>query len=505
MPSLADFERDYWAPDREEVLAQMRAEQQQQAPPSSFAAPPYYADGGYHTQEYTPQQAEYDRFAQDYWAPDREQVLQSMRPGQFGGDHGPVYMGPGGSFQGGGWGYGGPGAFDESALEQAWLSSGGRTPQDLANFFKNNPQLVAGAQLVGSKKDKIQLPNGTVIDAVLASGEGGRGAQWLREGGGGGSSSGGGQSGGTSYGRAPNPTPFNFGKFERPGEFQFEDFQAPTPFKGPEWQAPTDVGEHNDPGYEARLREGQKAIERSAAARGTLLTGGTLKDLGNYAQEYAANEYQNVYNRAFQDYSTNYQRQANEYNQAAEAAYRDYVTSRQNAFGNYQTNWENALNAYKTNFDTQFQPWQANYQQAYNSWLGNYNAEQQGFQNQLAKENQRYQQLYGLAGLGLQATGQQAGYGQGYANNMANLYGGFGNSMGDLITGQGNANAAGQVGSANAWGGAFGNMANLAQMYGMYGMLNKSTTKGMTEWDPNAALQDWHPTNVTRGGSINAN
>lgn len=52
-----------------------------------------------------------------------------------------------------------------------------------------------------------------------------------------------------------------------------------------------------DPGYEFRMREGQKALERSAAARGGLQSGGTLKALSRYGQDYASNEYQNAYNR----------------------------------------------------------------------------------------------------------------------------------------------------------------------------------------------------------------
>jgi len=52
-----------------------------------------------------------------------------------------------------------------------------------------------------------------------------------------------------------------------------------------------------DPGYQFRLAEGQKAIERSAAARGMQLSGATLKGLGRYAQDYASGEFQNAYAR----------------------------------------------------------------------------------------------------------------------------------------------------------------------------------------------------------------
>jgi hypothetical protein len=52
-----------------------------------------------------------------------------------------------------------------------------------------------------------------------------------------------------------------------------------------------------DPGYDFRMQEGQKALERSAAARGGLQSGGTLKALSRYGQDFASNEYNNAYNR----------------------------------------------------------------------------------------------------------------------------------------------------------------------------------------------------------------
>ena len=51
------------------------------------------------------------------------------------------------------------------------------------------------------------------------------------------------------------------------------------------------------PGYQFRLDEGRKALEKSAAARGTLLTGGTLKGMERYAQGVASDEYQRFLDR----------------------------------------------------------------------------------------------------------------------------------------------------------------------------------------------------------------
>lgn len=52
-----------------------------------------------------------------------------------------------------------------------------------------------------------------------------------------------------------------------------------------------------DPGYAFRLSEGTKALERSAAARGGLLSGGTGKALTRFGQEMGSQEYTNAFNR----------------------------------------------------------------------------------------------------------------------------------------------------------------------------------------------------------------
>ena len=71
-----------------------------------------------------------------------------------------------------------------------------------------------------------------------------------------------------------------YGRYGR--DFGMSDFQA-------------------DPGYAFRLGEGQKALERSAAARGGLISGGALKAATRYGQDMGSQEYQNAYNR----YQTN--------------------------------------------------------------------------------------------------------------------------------------------------------------------------------------------------------
>lgn len=52
-----------------------------------------------------------------------------------------------------------------------------------------------------------------------------------------------------------------------------------------------------DPGYQFRLAEGMKGLERSAAARGGLLSGGAMKDMARFTQGLGAQEYQAAYDR----------------------------------------------------------------------------------------------------------------------------------------------------------------------------------------------------------------
>ncbi len=133
---------------------------------------------------------------------------------------------------------------------------------------------------------------------------------------------------------------------------------------------------------------GQQAMERAASAGGGAFSGGTLAALTRYGQDYASNEYQNVYNRALAGYNTNFS----------------------DALNSYNTNTANALNAYNTN---------------YNVWS-------QGQGNQ-------FNRLAAIAGLGQTATGQLSQAQQNLGTNITSL-----------LTGQGNAQAAGILGGASA-------------------------------------------------------
>ncbi len=122
-------------------------------------------------------------------------------------------------------------------------------------------------------------------------------------------------------GRTLNLMPNRFGRFALPGDTGFDVPELPTTPPGggaPAAPAPIpgDYGSlmrdfsiadfETDPGYAFRLAEGQKALERSAAARGALFGGGTLRGLTRYNQDFASNEFTNAYNRFQQNRATRY-------------------------------------------------------------------------------------------------------------------------------------------------------------------------------------------------------
>ncbi len=62
-------------------------------------------------------------------------------------------------------------------------------------------------------------------------------------------------------------------------------------------EAPDYSAFFKSPGYEFRLEEGTRALDRSAAARGMLMSGGHTRELTRYGQGLASNEFNSYANR----------------------------------------------------------------------------------------------------------------------------------------------------------------------------------------------------------------
>jgi hypothetical protein len=63
-----------------------------------------------------------------------------------------------------------------------------------------------------------------------------------------------------------------------------------------------------DPGYQFRLDQGTRGIQNTAAARGSLMSGATLKALSRFNQNTASDEFGNAYNRFNNNQNTQYNR-----------------------------------------------------------------------------------------------------------------------------------------------------------------------------------------------------
>lgn len=252
---------------------------------------------------------------------------------------------------------------------------------------------------------------------------------------------------------------FSF-RFRDPGDFT-EQFATPEKFKfDRQFKAPTKEDLERDPGYAFRKAEGEKSLMSTKAAQGLLRHGGTMKSLMDYSQGLASQEYGNVYDRLSREYDRDYGQARDIYDlnfntglQSYEARRRGFDSNVSSAsqMGNlglnaaiaeYDRNYRNA----RTSWEDQMAHNQslasaanASSADAYRRALQAYEEEKDNFWK---NKEWQYGVLDNEANRGLRAA-------EGYATNMGNLY-----------TGAANANAAGRVGSGNAWTGALGNIAN---------------------------------------------
>lgn len=216
---------------------------------------------------------------------------------------------------------------------------------------------------------------------------------------------------------------------ERPGVLQ-QPYTAPTrpaalqqPFT-----APTAADLNTDPGYQARLAAAQKGFERSAAAKGSILSGGSQIALGREQQTLASNEYGNLYTRALatrqqqegeygaavgQSLATRQQQEGEYGNQFGQS-----LATRGQQFGEHQTNVGNAFEQYKQRYG-QFQDSAGMGLQARNQNVGEYQTALGNAQNQF---QQRYGMFQDSAARGLQARGVNESAYQNDVGNYANQY-----------------------------------------------------------------------------------
>jgi hypothetical protein len=153
--------------------------------------------------------------------------------------------------------------------------------------------------------------------------------------------------------------------------------ELPT-FTAPEFDAPTSDEVTSDEGFKARLALGQSALERSAAAKGTLLTSGTMKGINQFAQDYGSAEYEKAFERALKDYQADYGGKWDEYQAKFNASGTNYTRAKDA----YDAKYSTAANTYGAAKDK--------YLQSYGEWL--------------TDDTNKFSRNYNLAQLGLGAS-----------------------------------------------------------------------------------------------------
>ncbi len=161
------------------------------------------------------------------------------------------------------------GSGDPNAFREAWFNSPyPKTVDGLKQFVAANPQF--GAQITGSKGSKVII-GGQAFQAVRSAGLGGGiGPAWDPLG----PEGGGGQQGAGGLAAGYMTAPYT-GQFKLPTQ---EDLFAM-------------------PGFQSGLTASNQGVERSAFARGTGLTGGTLKALQQNSVDYANQKYGDLVNQ----------------------------------------------------------------------------------------------------------------------------------------------------------------------------------------------------------------
>jgi hypothetical protein len=173
------------------------------------------------------------------------------------------------------------------------------------------------------------------------------------------------------------------------------------------------------PGYQFRLQEGTNAIQNTAASRGSLLSGATLKAIQRYASNLASQEYQQAFDR-------------------------------------YNTNRTAGMNLYQTN-------------------LGQYNLnrgfgagqQQQQYENQNQQAGQLYNRWNNLANTGYNASG-----------TLANMAIGQGQTLAGLRMNQANITAGGKQARANTLANVFSQAGMAGNQSGAYNSLSNTGNYG---------------------------
>jgi hypothetical protein len=155
------------------------------------------------------------------------------------------------------------------------------------------------------------------------------------------------------------------------------------------FQAPTVT---DDPGYQFRMQQGQKALEASKAAAGTLRGGATMQALLDYGQQAGSQEYAAAYQRAFGQYQDQENQNLAAYDRNSAAQTAENQTAYQRASSEYDRTQANNLAAFQTNEQAREYAAGLNANQQQFAFTGNNQAAQAENQSTYDRRSQEYAQ-----------------------------------------------------------------------------------------------------------------
>ena len=249
---------------------------------------------------------------------------------------------------------------------------------------------------------------------------------------------------------------------QQPAAFQYTGQQPTFEYGGQQPEAFKFTAENfqADPGYAFRLSEGLKALERSAAARGGLLSGGTGKALTRFGQEMGSQEFQNAYGRAFNEYGAARQREQEQYGRALTGF--DIARQREaqeygRGLTGYDINRQREQEQYGRAL-TGYNALRSRESDMYGRALTGYNALRQ-------READQYNRLAGLAGIGGTTAQQLTAAGQNYGSQAGNLMANTATNLSNLAMQQGQTAGNALLAQGAAYGRAFGDLGYLGGQY----------------------------------------
>lgn len=183
-------------------------------------------------------------------------------------------------------------------------------------------------------------------------------------------------------------------------EFARTTGEAPTPGAMPELAGYEQM--YEDPAYQQMVREGQRALETSAAARGMQLSGQTAVGLQQMGQQMATEHAAAFRQQRLAEFEAQRAAQAQDFQQQmqrwgamTETERSDFATqmaAQQQQFAQEFAGWEGMSNAQRADFAMQMQAQQQEFAQGLGQWEAMSEQERANFIAELGAQGQAFQQ-----------------------------------------------------------------------------------------------------------------